>query len=279
MVSPVSSAPRPSAPAGQCSTAAPSKWPPIRASVTPGTGSTLVVEQLDPRRRPLDPLLVGARDEHAGVERVGELDVGGVEVRVRHGRSRRCRRARAIRARAASSSSGTQSHSTLPCGVRTSRARWPIANGRVDADAEQAGLLLAQLGCAWSRGELGHAWSSCWPSQPTYCRSSSQIGQPSGGCAVSGCCTAQVTQIQAGIPRFWHGPRHRPHARTCAAAGALHLAYTLLVSPTLILRLAQIMPKSPHHPHISGILIAGPHVAGGPPSADVDRSRSGQYVR
>jgi hypothetical protein len=35
----VSKAPRPSDPAGQCSTAAPSKCPPMRATVTPGRGS------------------------------------------------------------------------------------------------------------------------------------------------------------------------------------------------------------------------------------------------
>jgi hypothetical protein len=36
-----------------------------------------------------------------------------------------------------------------------------------------------------------------WPSHPTYCRSSEQIGQLGGGSSVSGYCTPQVAQIQA----------------------------------------------------------------------------------
>jgi nucleotide-binding universal stress UspA family protein len=44
----------------------------------------LVIEQLDARRRPLDPLVVCARDEDASAERVSEFDIGGVEMRVRH---------------------------------------------------------------------------------------------------------------------------------------------------------------------------------------------------
>jgi hypothetical protein len=42
----------------------------------------LVVKQFDPRRGPLDPLPIGVRDEHPGVEGVGDVDVGAVEVRV-----------------------------------------------------------------------------------------------------------------------------------------------------------------------------------------------------
>ena len=84
IVSPVSSAPRPSEPAGQCSTEAPSKCPPMRTIVDPGHGLDLVVEQLDPRGPALDPLLVRPRDVDGRVERVRPVDVGGVEVRVRH---------------------------------------------------------------------------------------------------------------------------------------------------------------------------------------------------
>ncbi len=83
MVSPVSRAPRPFEPAAQCRTAAPSKWPTDSCQGDPGYGLDLVVEQFDARRGTLNPLLIGARDEDLGVEGVGEVDVGGVEVRVR----------------------------------------------------------------------------------------------------------------------------------------------------------------------------------------------------
>ena len=83
MVSPVSSAPRPPDPAGQCSTAAPSKWPPMRATVTPGTGSTSSSKSsMRGDRRWIHCYRRG--QEHAGVEGVGEVDVRGVEVRMRH---------------------------------------------------------------------------------------------------------------------------------------------------------------------------------------------------
>ena len=34
-----------------------------------------------------------------------------------------------------------------------------------------------------------------WPSQPTYCRGSSHMGQRSGGCSLSAYSTPQVTQM------------------------------------------------------------------------------------
>lgn len=50
----------------------------------PGDGLDVVVEQLDAGRGPLNPLLVRARDQDTGIESLGELDVGAVEVRVGH---------------------------------------------------------------------------------------------------------------------------------------------------------------------------------------------------
>lgn len=43
-----------------------------------------VIKQVDPRGLTLDPVLVGSRDEHAGVESISEVDVGAVEVWVGH---------------------------------------------------------------------------------------------------------------------------------------------------------------------------------------------------
>ena len=51
--------------------------------VEPWHRFNVIVEQLDPRRRTLDPVLIGSRDQDARVKGVRELDVGGVEMRVR----------------------------------------------------------------------------------------------------------------------------------------------------------------------------------------------------
>ena len=203
MVSPVSRAPRPSDPAGQCSTAAPSKWPPIRATVTPGTGWTCVVEELDPRRGPLDPCPVGVREQHAGVEGVGDVDVGRVEVRVRDAdggdAAEVARSAPARRRRAAGRSP------TARCRRGADQQRpLPDGDGRGDADAEQVGLLLAQL-ARRGRGQLGRAWSSAGrPSRRTAARPG-RSGSSRAARRVSGYCTAQVTQIQAGMKDRRHG--------------------------------------------------------------------------
>ena len=47
-----------------------------------------------------------------------------------------------------------QSHSTLPCGVRTSSARWPIAKDGLDADADRSGSSSRETTVV--PGELGH---------------------------------------------------------------------------------------------------------------------------
>ena len=97
IVSPVSSAPRPSDPSGQCSTHAPSKWPPMRATVTPGTGSTSSSNSsMRGERRGIHRS--SARGRNTGASNaVGELEVRGVEVRVRQADRARPRRARRSR--------------------------------------------------------------------------------------------------------------------------------------------------------------------------------------
>ena len=82
IVSPVSNAPRPAPPRPVQHARA------VEVPADPGHGQPrhrldLVVEQLDARRTPRDPLLVRPRQEHRCVERRGELEVRGVEVRVR----------------------------------------------------------------------------------------------------------------------------------------------------------------------------------------------------
>src|SRR3954452_13681516 len=101
------------------------------------------------------------------------------------------------RSRVGPSSSETQSHSTLPAGVRTSRARCPIPNDGVTPRPTRPGSS-SRTSLAWSRASSGMV-VHCWPSQPTYCRSSEQIGEPGGGCSVSAYCTPHVAQIQAVI--------------------------------------------------------------------------------
>ncbi len=154
IVSPVSSAPRPSDPAGQCSTAAPSKCPPIRASVSPGTGSTASSKSSTRGGGSLDPLLVRARDEDAGVERVGELDVGGVEVRVRH-----ADRVDAAELGDPGARRVIQQRHAVPQDVAARRAHQqrplPDREGGLHSDADQVGLLLADHRRALG-ADLGH---------------------------------------------------------------------------------------------------------------------------
>src|SRR4051812_2058737 len=110
-----------------------------------------------------------------------------------------------IRSWAASSISGTQSQSTLPSGVRTSRARWPIATDGETPTPSRSGSS-SRSSVVWSAASSSRVVQR-WPPQPTYWRSSSQIGQCSGASAVSAVCTAQVTQIQAGTAASSRPPR------------------------------------------------------------------------
>ena len=49
-----------------------------------------------------------------------------------------------MRVTVAASMREMQSHRTLPCGVQTSSARWPMAKLRLSADADQTRLVLAE---------------------------------------------------------------------------------------------------------------------------------------
>ncbi len=79
----------------------------------------------------------------------------------------------------AGSSSGTQSHRTLPFGVRTSSARWPMAKcgstpmpiSPGSSKRIELRLVSRSLSCV----------VHCWPVALTYCRSSSQMAQAAGG--------------------------------------------------------------------------------------------------
>src|SRR4029077_12083944 len=87
-----------------------------------------------------------------------------------------------------------QSHSTLPCGVRTSKARWQIPNdGDVPmpiSSPSRRNVAMCDLrNCA----KLVH----CWPVGGTNCRSSSQIEQRAAGASDGSYCVPQVGQIQA----------------------------------------------------------------------------------
>ena len=97
-----------------------------------------------------------------------------------------------------------QSQSTLPPGVSTRRARWPMANdGSVPMPHSPGPSASNRLRRPSARRSASRVQR--WPSQPTYCRSSSQIGQWTGGPSddpdagsAAGCSTPQVTQIQPG---------------------------------------------------------------------------------
>src|SRR4051794_30883564 len=103
-----------------------------------------------------------------------------------------------IAAMLASSTRVTQSHMTLPWGVWTSSARCPMATGGRVSMAVRPGSSSYRWfwrPSAWSAARVVH----CWPFQPTYCRSSSQIGQRSGGCSLGAYWTPQVRQMNASM--------------------------------------------------------------------------------
>ena len=74
-----------------------------------------------------------------------------------------------------------QSHSTLPCGVRTSSARCPIAKDGSTPTPMRSGSS-SRSSVRW-RAASSAIVVHCWPPQPTYWRSSRQIGQSSRGMA------------------------------------------------------------------------------------------------
>src|SRR5712691_7706391 len=97
----------------------------------------------------------------------------------------------------ASSRSAMQSHSTLPPGVHTRSARWPMAKlGCVPMPIRPGSCWRKELKCRAAR--LGSVVQLC-PVGGTYCRSSSQIGQALGGCSLGGYCVPQAVQMKAGM--------------------------------------------------------------------------------
>ena len=150
-MSPVSSAPRPSAPAAQCSTCAPAKWPPQRISVRPSPSSSVSPSQntIAGSGR-ITHCAVGGVQVDGRVEGAAPLDHRRVVVRVGDGDRRRARRAPRPPRRVASSSSVMQSHSTLPAGALHQQRALADGELRLGADAEQAvALVLRARGVAW----------------------------------------------------------------------------------------------------------------------------------
>ena len=203
MVSPVSSAPRPSEPAAQCSTAAPSKWPPMRASVTPGSTSTRSSN---------------SSSRSSGAGSTARRRAAAARARRRRRRCRRGRR-RSAGGRCRSVSMPPAAAIALPRGVVEQRDRVPqhvAVRGaheqgalpdpdlRGDADPEQVGLLLADLAGVVARRGPRRSSSAGRPSRRTGARPR-RSGSCAGGSAVSGYCTAQVAQIHAGMKDRRHG--------------------------------------------------------------------------
>jgi hypothetical protein len=90
----------------------------------------------------------------------------------------------------ASSSRLMQSHSTLPCGVQTSSARWPMPNAGTVPMPSNPGSCSRQALVWFCRNAAGVVQR--WPPGGTYCRSSSQIRQPAGGRSAGGNWVPQV---------------------------------------------------------------------------------------
>jgi nucleotide-binding universal stress UspA family protein len=115
----------------------------------------LVIEQLDARRGPLNPLLVCARDQDASAEGVGEFDIGGVEMRVRHADG-------ANPAELGDPSPGglVQQRGAVPqhVALRGAHQQSPLTDGegRVHPDAEKPWLLLTD-DHGMIAGQVGHS--------------------------------------------------------------------------------------------------------------------------
>src|SRR5215468_5055556 len=99
----------------------------------------------------------------------------------------------------ASSKSEIQSHSTLPAGVATRMARWPIANvGRVPMPIRPSSCWRNVL--AWRAASCSDVIQLC-PEGGTYCRSSSQMMHCAGGASLGEYCVPQVVQMKEGMGR------------------------------------------------------------------------------
>ena len=111
-----------------------------------------------------------------------------------------------IKATVAASSIETQSHSTLPCGVQTSSARWPIAK-------EGWVPMPMRPGSCWRhalklRPASDVSVVQLCPVGGTYCRSSSQIVHRAGGLSLGAYCTPQAVQMKASMDQpiaCWRG--------------------------------------------------------------------------
>ena len=89
-----------------------------------------------------------------------------------------------------------QSERTFPPGARTRSARWPIAKPGSQPIPSRPGSS-SRISPRWSRRSSSRVVHR-WPSRPTYCRSSSQMGQRGGGSALSANWLPQVTQTKFG---------------------------------------------------------------------------------
>ena len=95
------------------------------------------------------------------------------------------------------------SHRTLPDGDWTSSARWPIEVGGcapTPITPGPSGLVTPLCPASRNSASVVH----CCPSQPTYWRSSSQIGQSSRWAPY---CTPQVRQIGRSVDMYLGIPR------------------------------------------------------------------------
>jgi len=111
-----------------------------------------------------------------------------------------------IKATVAASSMAIASHSTLPCGVSTKSARWPMAKcGCAAMPISPSSCWRKELKCV--RPRLSNVVHPC-PVGGTYCRSSWQIGHCGGATSLGGYCVPQAVQMKAGMAGARDGYRH-----------------------------------------------------------------------
>src|SRR5262245_10618158 len=103
-----------------------------------------------------------------------------------------------MRVMVASSMSEMQSHRTLPCGVKTRSARWPIANcGRVPMPIRPGSCWRKAL--RWSTARASSV-VHLWPLGGMNWRSSSHTRHSASGPELGGYCVPHAVQMKAGIP-------------------------------------------------------------------------------
>ena len=146
---------------------------------------------------PHDPLPVGGvKVDRDAAEGPAPLDHRGVVVRVRDGDGRDAAQ-RLDRLDHGFVKQRQAVPQDVACGVRTNKARWPMAKGGsmpMPISPGSSNRIELRL-VSRSSSSVVH----CWPVALTYCRSSWQMAQAAGGWSLSAYCVPQVVQMKFGM--------------------------------------------------------------------------------